>query len=139
MKIDFRQQGSYWAVDESFDNGNNLTSRKRKVNVRRQKKRKFKDFRLQFEEIQSSIPIMPSSPSSNLMQQNTVFYTNNNPMICGEIGSVGGQSSSTDESDSTTSFAANVRVTAKIIEKRAKDESFRYFHVFSKTFYKQTI
>jgi hypothetical protein len=30
-------------------------------------------------------------------------------MICGDVSSVGGQSSSADESDSTMSFAANVR------------------------------
>ena len=29
-------------------------------------------------------------------------------MICGDVGSVGGQSSSADESDSTMSLAANV-------------------------------
>jgi hypothetical protein len=37
-----------------------------------------------------------------------VFFTNNNPMICGDVSSVGGQSSA-DESDSTMSLAANVR------------------------------
>jgi hypothetical protein len=38
-------------------------------------------------------------------------------MICGDVGSVGGQSSSADESDSTMSLAANVRkINIKISE-----------------------
>ena len=44
------------------------------------------------------------------MHQQPGLYTNNNPMICGEISSVGGQSS-TDESDSTVSLITNVRLT----------------------------
>jgi hypothetical protein len=54
--------------------------------------------------------MLPLSPGG-LLQQPTIFYTNNNPMICGDISSVGGQSSSTDESDSTMSFSVNVRYT----------------------------
>jgi hypothetical protein len=34
-------------------------------------------------------------------------------MICGDISSVGGQSSSTDESDSTMSLQANVRIKSE--------------------------
>jgi len=58
--------------------------------------------------MQPSPHVLPSSPSST-NQQSTGFYSNNNPMICGDISSVGGQSSSADESDSTMSLAANVR------------------------------
>ncbi|UJR22703.1 hypothetical protein I4U23_025739 [Adineta vaga] len=82
-------KGSYWAVDESSDTNNQLNSRKRKL-----------------EEIQPSPHILPLSPGG-LIQQPHGFYTNNNPMICGDISSVGGQSSSTDESDSTMSLANN--------------------------------
>ncbi|CAF1588004.1 unnamed protein product [Adineta ricciae] len=82
-------KGSYWAVDESSDSSNQINSRKRKL-----------------EEIQPSTQIFPLSPAG-LIQQPHGFYTNNNPMVCGDICSVGGQSSSTDESDSTTSLANN--------------------------------
>jgi hypothetical protein len=76
-------KGSYWAVDEPCDNQNQMNARKRK-----------------FDEIQPSPHVLPSSPAG-LFPQSTGFCTNNNPMICGDISSVGGQSSSTDESDST--------------------------------------
>lgn len=80
-------KGSYWALDESCDTTNQLNSRKRK-----------------FDEMQTTISTLPSSPSS-LIQQNPGFFTNNNPMVGGGgIGSVGAQSSSTDESDSTLSL-----------------------------------
>ena len=52
---------------------------------------------------------MMSPSPSGLMHQHFGLYTNNNPMICGDFSSVGGQSSSTDESDSTTSLVANVK------------------------------
>ncbi|CAF3571080.1 unnamed protein product [Adineta steineri] len=82
-------KGSYWAVDETTDSNNQMNSRKRK-----------------FDDIQPSPHLLPLSPGG-LLQQPHGFYTNNNPMICGDISSVGGQSSSTDESDSTMSLAAN--------------------------------
>ncbi|CAF3564574.1 unnamed protein product [Rotaria sp. Silwood1] len=81
-------KGSYWAVDESYESNNQMNSRKRK-----------------FDEAQPSPNILPSSPAT-LIQQAPGIFTNNNPMICGDISSVGGQSSSTDESDSTMSLAA---------------------------------
>ncbi|CAF4514931.1 unnamed protein product [Rotaria magnacalcarata] len=59
-----------------------------------------------FEDTQPSPQIYPSSPAT-LIQQPPGIYTNNNPMICGDISSVGGQSSSTDESDSIMSQTAN--------------------------------
>jgi len=37
-------------------------------------------------------------------------------MICGDISSVGGQSSSADESDSTISLAGNVRYRIQILK-----------------------
>ena len=46
------------------------------------------------------------------------FCTNNNPMVCGAISSVGGQSSSTDESDSTISLVANVSYRIEITKIR---------------------
>ncbi|CAF3145170.1 unnamed protein product [Rotaria sp. Silwood2] len=82
-------KGSYWAVDESYESNNQMNSRKRK-----------------FEEAQPSPNILPTSPAT-LIQQASGIFTNNNPMICGDISSVGGQSSSTDESDSTMSLTAN--------------------------------
>ncbi|CAF1372929.1 unnamed protein product [Rotaria sordida] len=82
-------KGSYWAVDESFESNNQMNSRKRK-----------------FEDTQQSPHMLPSSPGT-LIQQPPGIYTSNNPMICGDISSVGGQSSSTDESDSTMSLTAN--------------------------------
>ncbi len=63
--------------------------------------------------MQPSLHILPSSPTG-INPNSTVFYTNNNPMICGDVSSVGGQSSSADESDSTMSLAANVTRKSEI-------------------------
>jgi hypothetical protein len=47
-------------------------------------------------------------------------------MICGDVSSVGGQSSSADESDSTMSFAANVR---KKGYEKMKDNFIYYYYI----------
>jgi len=39
-------------------------------------------------------------------------------MVCGDISSVGGQSTSTDESDSTMSLTTNVRYIIEILKKK---------------------
>ncbi|CAF4304606.1 unnamed protein product [Rotaria magnacalcarata] len=87
-------KGSYWAVEETCESNNQMHPRKRKVIEKK------------FEDTQPSPQIYPSSPAT-LIQQPPGIYTNNNPMICGDISSVGGQSSSTDESDSIMSQTAN--------------------------------
>ncbi len=45
-------------------------------------------------------------------------------MICGDISSVGGQSSSTDESDSTISLAVNVKYLIEILNSNYKEFIF---------------
>ncbi|CAF1298361.1 unnamed protein product [Adineta steineri] len=82
-------KGSYWAVDESNDDYYQSNSRRRKFNP-----------------MESALPILPSSPNHR-NQQSTIFYSNNNPMFCSDVSSVGEQSSSADESDSTMSFGTN--------------------------------
>lgn len=61
----------------------------------------------QFEEIQPSPHIFPNSPAI-FIHPPSDFCINNNPMICGDMSSVGGQSSSTDESECPISFIQNV-------------------------------
>jgi hypothetical protein len=48
-------------------------------------------------------------------------------MVCGDISSVGGQSSSTDESDSAMSLTTNVRYIIEILKKKTnyKDIIFK--------------
>ncbi|CAF3444186.1 unnamed protein product [Rotaria socialis] len=82
-------KGSYWAVEEACESNNQMHHRKRKS-----------------EDTQPSPQIYPSSPVT-LIQQPPGIYTHNNPMICGDISSVEGQSSSTDESDSRMSITAH--------------------------------
>ncbi|CAF3725454.1 unnamed protein product [Rotaria sordida] len=81
-------KGSYWAIDESNEINHQSNSRKRRFDT------------------QQSLPILSSSPI-NINQKSTVSPTNNNPIIFGDSSNIGGQSLSTDESDSTMSLAVN--------------------------------
>ncbi|CAF3326695.1 unnamed protein product [Rotaria sp. Silwood1] len=81
-------KGSYWAIDESnkFNHQSNF------------RKQRFKS--------QQSLSILSPSPT-NINQKSTVFHTNDNLIIFDDGINIGGQSLSTDESDSTMSLAPN--------------------------------
>ncbi|CAF3377758.1 unnamed protein product [Rotaria socialis] len=82
-------KGSYWALDEANETNHQSNSRKRRF------------------ETQKSLSIPSSSSSPGSINQGSSMFHSSNPMIYGDVNSVGGQSLSADESDSTMSLAAN--------------------------------
>lgn len=111
-------QGSYWAVDEPYESDYQIKTRKRKVGFNKEIKKfnHIHSLNEQYDEIQQSPHNLPTSPAG-LIQHPPGFCTSNNPMICGDVSSVGGQSSSTDESDSTISLVANVNNFDRLLDK----------------------